>query len=68
MGYLFDRLGFHVFVADGCPGGGGAGRMLASHSGLIARCLRDAVGGHHGPAIQNDVGVVGGYMDIFTMV
>ena len=38
--------------------------MLASHSGLIVRCLSAGCSCHHGTSVQQGVGIVGGCVDI----
>ncbi len=60
MGYLLDRLGLHISVANGCPWRGGADVGLPVG---VDREESTGCGGHHGSAIQDGVGVVGRCVD-----
>ncbi len=56
MGYFFDGLCFHVAIADGCSGCGGANVGLPLRGGHEETA---GGGGHHGTAVEDRVGVVG---------
>ena len=61
VGYLLDRLGLHISVANGCPWRGGADVGLPVG---VDREESTGCGGHHGSAIQDGVGVIGRCVDV----
>jgi hypothetical protein len=61
MGYLLDRLGLHISVANGCPWRGGTDVGFPVG---VDREESTGCGCHHSSAIQDSVGVVGRCVDV----
>ncbi len=59
--YFFDGFCFHVAITDGCSGRGWANVGLPFRGGHEETV---GSGSHHGTAIEDCVGIVGGGMDI----